>query len=96
MTLCIFARFHAREGSEEVVRAALARQVAATRAEPGCLAIDAFAATRDERLFFIHSRWQDEAAFEVHAALAGTEAFVARMEALIDHPFDATRTVVLG
>lgn len=96
MTLCIFARFHAREGSEEAVRAALARQVAATRAEPGCLAIDAFAATRDERLFFIHSRWQDEAAFEVHAALAGTAAFVARMEALIDHPFDATRTVVLG
>ena len=73
----------------------LAEQVAHTRGEPGCLAISAFRSTRDDRQFFIHSRWANEAAFEVHAALAGTHAFVARMEALMDHPFDATRTVQL-
>lgn len=35
------------------------------------------------------------AAFEVHADLPRTVQFVARMGALIDHPFDATRARVL-
>jgi quinol monooxygenase YgiN len=95
MELFIFARFHAKEGLEAAVQKALAEQVIATRTEPGCLAINAFRSTRDPRQFFIHSRWKDEAAFDAHAALAGTIAFVAHMEALIDHPFDVTRTHVV-
>jgi len=35
--------------------------VAPSRAEPGCLDIHAFRSTRDARLFYIHSRWKDEA-----------------------------------
>lgn len=62
------------------------------RVEPGCLAIAAYRSTRDRRLFWIHSRWVDEAAFEVHADLPNTRRFVERMEKLIDHPFEATRT----
>jgi quinol monooxygenase YgiN len=91
MEIFIFARFHAREGQENAVMKALHEQVAATRTEPGCLKIDAFRAATDPRQFFIHARWHDEAAFNVHAELPSTQAFVTRMEALIDHPFDATR-----
>jgi len=94
--LFIFARFHAREGKEADVATVLREQVAFARSEPGCLKIDAYRATRDPRQFFIHSRWRDEAAFDVHAELPNTVAFVARIEALIDHPFDATRTHVLA
>jgi quinol monooxygenase YgiN len=91
MELFIFARFHACEGREAAVAAALREQVPAARAEPGCLAIAAYRSTRDPRLFWIHSRWTDEAAFEIHAELPNTQRFVDRVQQLIDHPFDVTR-----
>jgi quinol monooxygenase YgiN len=91
MALFIFARFHAREGDEGTVAAVLREQTEGTRREPGCLAIQAYGSVRDPRLFYIHSRWTDEAAFEVHAELPRTVEFVKRMETLIDHSFDATR-----
>jgi quinol monooxygenase YgiN len=96
MELYIFARFHAREGQEEALAVVLREQVSKTRAEPGCVTIRAYRSVGDPRLFWIHSRWIDQAAFEVHAALTNTERFVKRAEALIDHPFDATRTYVIG
>ena len=92
MEVVIFARFHASEGQEDTVAAALREQVPGVRAEPGCLAIGAYRSTRDARLFWIHSRWIDEAAFETHAELRRTQRFVERMQELIDHPFDVTRT----
>ena len=91
MAFEIIARFHARDGLEAAVAAALREQVGHTREEPGCIEIGALASTRNPRLFFIHSRWTDEAAFEVHAALPRTARFVGAMEKLIDHPFDAAR-----
>ncbi len=91
MELIIIARFHAREGLEQAVAAALREQAGPVRDEPGCLEIGAYASTRDARLFFIRSRWADEAAFEVHAELPRTARFVETMEALIDHPFDVSR-----
>jgi quinol monooxygenase YgiN len=91
MELFIFARFHARERREQEVAAALTEQVLVTRAESGCLAIAAYRSVRNPRLFWIHSRWTDEPTFQIHADLPNTVRFVERMEALIDHPFDATR-----
>ncbi len=92
MELVIFARFRAREGQEEAVAAALREQVPAVRDEPGCLAIAAYRSVRDPRLFWIHSRWVDEAAFEIHAELPRTVRFVEIVQQLIDHPLDVTRT----
>ena len=51
---------------------------------------------REPRLFYIHSRWVDEAAFETHAGLPHTVRFVERMQPLIDHPFEATRATPIG
>jgi len=62
--LIIFARFHAREGQENAVAVTLREEVLQARTEPGCSAHNAYQSTRDPRLFFIHSRWIDEAAFE--------------------------------
>jgi quinol monooxygenase YgiN len=91
MELFIFARFHARAGEEASVASALRDVLGPSRAEAGCVAIDAFASTRDPRLFYIHSRWIDEAAFDLHATLPHTVRFVDRMTRLIDHPFEVTR-----
>ena len=96
MELFIFARFHAREGQEAAVAAALREVVAPSRKEPGRLAIDAYRSTRESRLFYIHSRWIDEAAFESHAGLPHTVRFVERIQPLIDHPFEATRAMPIG
>ncbi len=93
--LTIFGRFHAREGREAEVAAAIAQVVPPTRAEAGCLGIEAYADTRDPRLFFIHSLWPDEAAFELHAGLAHTVRFLETVQPLIDHPLDVRRATVL-
>ena len=92
MELFIFARFHAREGQQDAVAAALRDVVPPTRAEPGCRAIGAYRSTRDPRLFHIHSRWADEAAFDRHAELPHTVRFLERVQPLIDHPLEIARS----
>jgi quinol monooxygenase YgiN len=92
MELFIFARFHAREGEQGAVEAALREEIPQARAEPGCIAIDAYCSTRDPRLFFIHSRWTDERAFDIHAEMSHTVHFLKRVEPLIDHALDVNRT----
>ena len=92
MELFIFARFHARAGQEEAVAEALRDTVTPSREEAGCLNIHAFRSIRDPRLFYIHSRWKDDAAFEHHAGLSHTVRFIERVQPLIDHPLDVNRT----
>jgi quinol monooxygenase YgiN len=96
MELFIFGRFHARAGSEPAVEEALTDVLAPSRAEAGCLSIHAFRSTRDPRLFYIHSRWVEEDAFEKHASLPHTVRFLERVEPLIDHPLDVTRARMVG
>lgn len=92
MQLTIFGRFHARPGQAEAVAAAMREVVPSTRTEAGCLWIEAYRSVQDPDLFFINSRWADEAAFEAHAALPHTLAFLARVAELIEHPLDVART----
>jgi quinol monooxygenase YgiN len=89
--LTIFARFHAREGLEDQVAAAIAEVVPHTRAEAACLGIEGYRDANDGRLFFIHSRWTDEVAFDIHAGLPHTVKFLASVQPLIDHPLDVRR-----
>jgi quinol monooxygenase YgiN len=93
--LVIFARFHARDGEEDAVANELREIVPRVRIEPGCVSIETFRAVRDTRLFLLHSRWIDEAAFDQHAQLPATIRFVERVQCLIDHPFDVTRARAL-
>ena len=96
MELFIFARFHARAGNEDAVAEALGDVLAPSRKEPGCLSIHAFRSVRDPQLFYIHSRWTNEEAFDVHATLPHTVRFIERVEPLIDHPLDVTRAELIG
>jgi quinol monooxygenase YgiN len=96
MELYIFARFHAIAGKEEAVAEALNDVVAPSREEAGCLSIHAFRSIRDPRLFYIHSRWTNEEAFDLHATLPHTVRFIERVASLIDHPLEVTRAEVIG
>jgi len=90
--LFIFARFHAREGEVDAVEVALQEEIPQARDDPGCLAIDSYRSVLDPRLFFIHSRWTDEAAFDRHAQTDHTVKFIRRIELAIDHALDVNRT----
>ena len=95
MELDLIARFHARAGQDTAVEAALRAVAASSRAEAGCLDLHVYRSTRDPRLFFIHSRWRDEAAFDRHALEPHTVRFLETVEPLIDHAFDITRTTMI-
>ena len=96
LELFILARFHARPGKQDALAEALRDVLVPSSEEPGCLGIHAFRSIRDPQLFYIHSRWKDEAAFEIHSGLPHTIRFVERVEPLIDHPFDVTRAEQIG
>jgi len=83
MELGIIGEFRARPGSEAAVEAAIRKVIPQSRAEHDCLAITAWRSNRDAALFFIHSRWTSEAAFEAHAALPHTVEFIATVEPLL-------------
>ena len=92
MELFIFARFQARAGAADDLAAALREVVGPTSREAGCLAIGAFRSTSDPALFYIHSRWVEEAAFAAHGGMPLTVDFLKAVEPLLDHPLDVTRS----
>ncbi len=75
---------------------ALLKVLEPSRQEPGCLAIQAFRSVGDDRLFYVHSKWQDEGAFDRHAELPHTVMFVDEVSAVIDHEVQAVRTLEIG
>ena len=85
MELFLFARLHARAGNADAVRQAILDVQGPTSNEPGCLEYHAFQSVRDPDEFYIHSRWQDAAAFDAHVALSHTKRFVECVEPLLDH-----------
>ena len=92
----VFVRLYAREGEEASVEEALRDVTGPSRKEPGCLSFHTFRSMRDRRLFYIHSRWADEAAFQAHAELPHTIRFLKRVDALLHQPRDVTRTEMIG
>jgi quinol monooxygenase YgiN len=92
MELFLFARFHARPGCESALRQAIQAVEGPTRLEHGCLSYRAFKSVRVQGEFYVHSRWQDLAAFELHASLPHTLRFLATVEPLIDHSLSVSLT----
>jgi quinol monooxygenase YgiN len=88
----VFVRLHARQGEEQAVEEALHEVVASSREEQGCLSFHLFRSMRDARLFYIHSRWVDEEAFQKHAYFEHTESFLRKVDALLDQPREVSRT----
>jgi quinol monooxygenase YgiN len=96
VTLFIFARFHAKLGCESALERVVRDVVASSRAEPGCEQIQVFCSTQNHQLFYIHSRWQDEAAFDLHAQLPHTIHFLEQVQLLIDHPLEVVRAHMIA
>ena len=96
MELYFFGRFHTRAGNESAFEEALREVGLLSREEEGCLSFHGFRSLRERQLFYIHSVWRNEEAFEIHANLPHTLRFLERVQMLIDHPLDTTRTEMIA
>ena len=96
MELFVFVRFHAKPGNEAEVEAGLREVVPPSRDEPGCFDIHAFRSIRDPQVFYVHSRWKDEAAFDLHATLPHTLRFIEQVEPLLVENIRAQRCAMLA
>jgi len=92
MPLHVFVRFEPKPGNKQQLREELLRIVEPTRAEPGCLRIHLFEATRDPLVFYIQSKWTDEAAFDAHSKLPHMTRFLGLVGELTTHPVHGIRT----
>jgi quinol monooxygenase YgiN len=92
----VFVRLHARQGQEQAVEEALREVMGPSREEEGCLSFHLFRSMRDARLFYIHSRWADAAAFQKHADFEHTERFLKKVDPLLDQPREVSRTQMIA
>lgn len=68
MAYAIAATWRAREGEEREVRRILETVAPLNRAEPGCRMFIVHESPDDPRTFFLYEQYDDEAAFQAHAA----------------------------
>jgi quinol monooxygenase YgiN len=87
-----FVRFEPQPGKEVAFRQELLRVIEGSRAETGCVGIQAFESLREPCVFAIHSEWVDEAAFDWHAQLPHTLRFLRAAEDLLTHPVHGLRS----
>ena len=92
MPIHTFVRFEPQPGKEQQLREELKLLLEPTRAEPGCIRIHLYEALRDPVVFYVHSEWVDEAAFDAHPKLPHMVRFLGLAGGLTMHPVKGTRT----
>jgi quinol monooxygenase YgiN len=75
-TVTVIAEYQARYGEGDEVAAVLARHVAATRAEPGCLTFIAYRDPADPDHFLLYEQYTGEDAFEAHRHSSHFAAYI--------------------
>jgi quinol monooxygenase YgiN len=68
VTYVLIAKWTAKEGEEDAVRAALEQLREPSNAEPGCLQWQPHTDPENPRVFLIYEQYADPAALEAHAA----------------------------
>ena len=96
MALFIFVRFEPAPGKHRELLDELTLILEPTRAEAGCVRIHLYESTGEPLVYFIHSEWIDELAFEAHAELPHMRRFLGLAGELLTHPVQAVRTTRIG
>ena len=68
MTYVLIAKWTAKEGEEENVRAALERMYEPSNAEEGCLMWQPHVDPENSRVFLVYEQYVDAAALDAHSA----------------------------
>ena len=64
--ITLIAQYHAQSGAGDRVAEVLAKHVAATRTEPGCVGFIAYRSSEDQDRFLLYEQYVDEASLDAH------------------------------
>jgi quinol monooxygenase YgiN len=74
--ITVVAQYTARPGKGDVIAGVLAKHVAATRTEPGCVQFVAYRSPEDPDHFMLYEQYVDDAAFDSHRVTPHFRAYV--------------------
>jgi quinol monooxygenase YgiN len=94
-TVHVVARYVAKTGKEDEVKAVLMTLVAPSRREIGCYQYDLLRNPTDPRDFCFVERWESDKALEEHAASAHLKTARTQVEGLVEGPPDVRRYRIL-
>ncbi len=86
MTVSVFASFHPHAESTEEFLELMAGMVRDTRAEPGCLRYDLFAAAGDASSYHLFEIYADGDALDAHRGTEHYQAYRAAVPGLLAEP----------
>jgi quinol monooxygenase YgiN len=78
----VIATFQSRPGRGAELRAELARLLAPTRKEAGCLNYDLHASPEDPAKFLFHENWTSQSALDAHLQSPHIKALLPRVDEL--------------
>jgi quinol monooxygenase YgiN len=84
----VYARFKAKEGKTEEVKQALLALVDPTRREEGCVSYDLHQSDDDPSQFMFYETWESKQAIDSHMQTPHVSAVVARVDELVEQPFE--------
>ena len=87
----VFARFVAKPGKEDALKAVLTAAVSPTRRELGCYQYDLLVNASDPREFCFAERWENDRSLDDHLAMPHTRQMLTDVEALVESPPDIRR-----
>ena len=90
-TVHVLARFVARPGQEDALRAVLTSMIAPTRRELQCYQYDLIVDVNDPRQFCFVERWGSNAALDEHLETAHVKAALGQLEELVESPPEIRR-----
>lgn len=83
----VIARFVARKGKEDQLRALLESMLAPTHAEPGCKMYELYESDSNGR-FYLYETWESQAALDQHAATSHFKRLEQAAPELVKEPFE--------
>ncbi len=83
----VIARFVARRGNEDQLRALLQSMLTPTHAEPGCKAYELYESNSDGRFYF-YERYESQAALDQHAASPHFKRLQQTAPEMLKEPFE--------
>ena len=90
-TVHVVARFIAKPGKEEALKAVLTALIAPTRREVDCYQYDLLSNPKDPAEFCFVERWGSEQSLDKHGETAHLKAAITQVEPLVEVPPDIRR-----
>jgi quinol monooxygenase YgiN len=88
MSLTVVAYIKSKAGKETEVEQTLRGLIPPTRSEAGCINYNLHRSQDDEGLFMFYENWISREALDQHLATPYLQAFLSKVDQLLDRPVD--------